>query len=581
MKIVKYLLACISVLALVSCGGGGGDPGGSSTGVNTNNPVASSIRDVVLDFGLDQAGNKKTTLRNTGSDAVTIIVTALDGARNVVREVPVSVTVDNDAIFGGVELPGPEGFATDETGRFFGVIASPANKTNRTINVQVKVGSITRNTTIEVVGSTIQVTPAPSAPSAGQATVINMKLVDAGDIGIPSAQLNVSGTAGFSGVVRTDSLGNALLQGVAPSAPGTYSINVSGSGVTGTAQLTIGGVPDAIGPIGPGALNASPTNIGANITGSSNNRSVLTFRALNNSNQGIANVRVRFAILAPGLGGGERLSTSDSIVYTNASGFVTTDYIAGVRSSPTDGVSVRACYGLTDAQVNECNLFVITRLTVTGQALNLSIVENNELEKRFNNLIYVQKLAIVVVDSAGNPVRDAVISASVDITHYGKGFRYNAPYIQPGGIPTIADNYSTTLSQNTSPVSGTRTVINGVTVDTGFNVWCINEDLNRNGTRDVGDDLDQDTVLEPRASEITITTPGGNRTDADGRLLVEVSWGQTVANWLAYTVKATTNVGGSEGTNSKPFITNSVLGDEVNGAFLTPPYGVRNCRTNN
>jgi hypothetical protein len=167
----------------------------------------------------------------------------------------------------------------------------------------------------------------------------------------------------------------------------------------------------------------------------------------------------------------------------------------------------------------------------------------------------------------------------VDVTHYAKGRVWNARVAAPSnGIPTIADTYTNTLSDTLVPTSSIGTA---TTTISGFNVWCSNEDLSRNGTRDSGEDLDGDSVLEPRASDITISTPNGNRTDASGNMQVDIQWGQNVGGWLAYTVKATTNVAGSEGTNSRAFVTDVLQGDVPNGAFLTPPYGINNCRTNN
>jgi hypothetical protein len=583
MNIRKLFLALASMAILVSCGGGGGSPG-SQGGVTppTNNPQTAIASDLIIGFD-------KKTLSNTGSDKVVINVTAVNSSGNALANVPVSVSVDNDAVFSGAAAPGPNGFVTDASGKFTGEITSPGNKSNRVINVTITSGNARKAETVLVVGSQITITPVPGAPFAGTATTLNLRLTDANGNGIASTDLTISGSAGFSGTVRTNNTGDAIFNGNAPSTAGTYSIEVAGSGVSISSSLTVvsqsgGGIPPAIGPVGPGSLNASPNNIPTNISASSNNRSGITFRIRNGANQGVQNVRVRFEILPPGLGAGERMSTGSAIVYTNGAGEVTSDYIPGSRSSPTDGVELRACYGLTDADLanNACPNSATTKLTVAGQALNLSIFNNNTLQGRINNTIYIQTLVVQVTDSAGNPVRDALVSATVDITHYGKGRIWDAPYLTPPIVaPTINDTYTTTLqSPSLVPTSTIITIATGTTV-TGFNVWCTNEDLNRNGTRDTGEDLDGDGVLEPRKSDISISAPSGNRTDASGLLTLDVQYGQNVGGWLAYTVKAVTLVDGSEGTNSRAFITGVLEGDVRNGAFLTPPYGINSCNTNN
>lgn len=582
MKVLNYLAVGLLIAALTACGGGGGSSG--TTGANgggTVTPPTAIASDLVIGFD-----GGKTAIKNTGSDQAVLNVTTVNSNGNAIADVELSVSVDNGGVFQGSSAPNAVTgkFKTDARGVFSGVITSPSNRSNRDINVVITSGNARRTATISVTGGIITITPIPGAPLIGAATALNIKLADANGQGIPNAQLTISGTAGFAGVVTSNSSGDAIFNGIAPATSGTSTIVVSGSGVATTIALTVvsptgSGIPDAVAPIGPGSLSANPTNIPNNITIASNNKSAVTFKVLNASNQGVANVRVRFEIVAPGLGAGERMSTGGSVVYTNLAGEASSDYIPGSRSSPTDGVKIRACYTLNDAGVASCTLFVDTTLTVAGQALNLSIFSNNTLAGLFNNTIYVKTLVVKVADSAGNPVRDAVVSASLDVTHYAKGRAWNAPVFAPSnGIPTRADSYTSTLSDTLVPTSSR---VAGGTATVGFNVFCINEDLNRNGTRDTGEDLDGDGVLEPRASDVTISTPNGNRTDANGNMLLDVQWGQNVGGWLAYTVKATTNVAGSEGTNSSSFVTDVLQADVANGAFLTPPYGINNCRTNN
>src|SRR5665648_138858 len=72
---------------------------------------------------------------------------------------------------------------------------------------------------------------------------------------------------------------------------------------------------------------------------------------LNASNQTIQNVRVCFDIVSPALDIYESISTGTSTVYSDASGVAIADYIAGTRTSPTNGVIIVACYGNTDADI--------------------------------------------------------------------------------------------------------------------------------------------------------------------------------------------------------------------------------------
>jgi hypothetical protein len=576
MRFVKIFLVGSLVAMLAACGGGGGSPGATPNTTTSVPPTTTTTTAVTAaDFLL---GFDKTAISNTGSDKVVLSIVALDASRNVISGVPVQISVDSDAVFSSAA-----GLVTSDAGLYSGNITSPVNKTDRTINVTARVGTLVKTGSIVVSGSKISVTPIPGAPVQGQPVSVNLKLVDAIDSGISGQELQVSGSAGLTGKVTTDPSGNAIFLGTAPASTGTYSIVVTGSGVSITKALQVisatgTGIPDAIGPLGPPSLNATPTNIKPNLSSVITSRSAIKFQVLNASNQGIPNVRVRFSIVPPGLGSGEVMSTGNTVVYTDASGITQADYIAGTRTSPTNGVIVRACYGLTNVAVDACTTFVDTNLTVAGAALNLSIFDNNKLATGLAGIVYIKQFVVQVADSAGNPVVDATVSSSVDITHYGKGFFAGTTgttftYAVTGGLPpTIADNYSTTLSATRIP---------SLTSTFSVRVWCTNEDLNRNGNKDVGDDLDGDGVLEARASEIVISAVGSSKTDANGQILLQATWGQNVGTWLAYTIKVTTNVAGSEGTNSKSYITEVLLADVPNGSFLTPPYGVENCSTNN
>jgi hypothetical protein len=561
MRFLNFFVFSLLIPILAACGGGGGSPG---TTPNAIIPATATTTASVTaaDFLL---GFDKTSISNTGSDKVVLSIVALDASRNVISGVPVQISVDSDAVFSSAA-----GLVTSSGGLYSGNITSPVNKTDRTINVTARVGTLIKTGSIIVSGSKISVTPIPGAPVQGLAVSVNLKLTDATDNGISGQTLQISGSAGLTGSVITDAGGNAIISGTAPTATGTYTLIINGSGVSITKALQVisatgTGIPDAVGPLGPPSLNATPTNIKPNLSSVTTSRSAIKFQVLNAFNQGIPNVRVRFRIVPPGLGSGEVMSTGDTVVYTDASGITQADYVAGSRTSPTNGVIIRACYGLTNAAVDACTTFIDTNLTVAGAALNLSIFDNNKLSTGLAGIVYVKQFVVQVADSAGNPVVDATISSSVDITHYGKGYFAGSvagttfTYAVTGGLPpTILDTYTTSLSATATPSLGAR-------------VWCMNEDLNRNGNKDVGDDLDGDGVLEARASEIVISAVGSSKTDVNGQILLQATWGQNVGTWLAYTIKVTTNAAGSE----------VLQADVGNGSFLTPPYGINNCSTNN
>jgi hypothetical protein len=401
--------------------------------------------------------------------------------------------------------------------------------------------------TIPVTGSQLTLSPVPASPVPGGSMTLTIKVADVNGNGIANTSVKLGGTLGFNQVPTTGSNGNATVQlGAAPNTAGTYSIDVTASGVTAHRDVLVvdangGGILDAVGTISSASLAIVPNTIAPNTAGSETNRAGLRAVFQTSTNQAIQNVRVRFEIVPPGLGSGEKISAGTATVYSDISGVAMADYIAGTRSSPTNGVIIRACYGNTDAEIagGACPKFKEATMTVASQPLSITMGDNNELAKGANNLTYIKKFDVAVADAAGIAVANAQISASVDLREYRKGL------------------YA------------------------GARIWCANEDTNRNGFLDVGEDLDLNGVISPRKADVILSFVGASTTGTNGRATIQVEYPQNVATWLFYAVKVTTSVAGSEGTVEKSYVTNFVLGDDSNGSFLTPPYGVNDCSTPN
>jgi len=575
MMFSKYLSVATLVMTLAACGGGGGSSG-TVAGAGITVPTAADFI-----FELD-----KTTILNTSSDKALLTVTVLDINRNVIAGIPVSVAVDASGVFSG-----NSGTTTDASGKFFGNITIGGDKSNRTINATITVNGVPKVASIVVTGSQIIVIPLPATPAPGQLVTLNISTTDSAGNAIQNAALVLSGTLGALGSVTTDVSGNKVFTFKAPATVGSYDIVVKGLGVSTPKTIevvTTSGsgksvVPDDV-VISSASLNPLPTSILANATGSTTNRSKLSAKFLTTGNAAIPNMRVRFVIVEPSLGSGEKISTEVATVYSDASGTAEADYIAGTRTSPTNGVTVRACYKRTDfTPTEECltsSQSVTANLTVAGTPLSISITDDNATEKGLGGIAYLKRFLIQINDASGLAVKDAIVSASVDITHYGKGIFWSTAY-RDVDIPTIRDihtdyfpetrreNYVQTLSSSIiAPANSEK-------------IWCINEDWNRNGFRDGQEDWNGDGILQPRKAEIIVSYVNGNKTDANGQMLVQISYGQNMGRWLAYTLRATTGVAGSEGDASKSYVTDVLAADVSNGSFLTPPFGSKACNQPN
>ncbi|HNZ89861.1 MAG TPA: hypothetical protein PKM82_01445 [Acidovorax sp.] len=530
MRKLFRILTLSLITLLVACGGGGGSSGTSSNGA----PVTVSVASII--YQLD-----KNALTNSGVDEATLTVTALDAGNNPVANVALAVSVNS-----GVYTPVVT--VSDATGKASGKISIGGNKANRDIAAAIKMGDKTATAVIPVTGSKVALSLVPAAPVPGGPATLSIKVTDVNGSGIAQAPVKLGGTLGFTQSVTTDSGGNATVQlQAAPVSAGTYTILATASGVTAqTPDVQVllpggTGIPNATGVISAASLAITPNTIAPNAAASSTNRAGLRAVFQNGANQAIANVRARFEIVPPGLGSGEVISTGVATVYSDASGQVLSEYIAGTRSSPTDGVRIRVCYGLTDAEIanGACPNSRTATMTVASQPLSITLGDNNELAKGANNLTYIKKFDIAVADAAGNAVSNAQISASVDLRFYGKG-----PYASP------------------------RT-------------WCPNEDLNRNGFLDADEIIagDGDNEISPRKADVVLSFIGDKTTGTNGRSTVQVEYPMNVATWLVYAVKVTTSVAGSEGVVEKTYTTGFIEGDDKNGSFLTPAYGVNNCRT--
>lgn len=607
MRNLKIFFGALVVALLTACGGGGGSAGTTSTGTSTSTPATATATSTTTPststttttttttvttvasaadfvFELDKA-----TIQNTGSDKAVLSVLTVDKNNNVVSGVPVSVSLDS-GVFSGAS-----GTSSDTNGKFSGNITIGGNKTNRVINAKITVNGIVKVASIVVTGSLISVTPIPATPSPLQAAALNLSSLDGANAAISGVKLAVTGTALPSTTVTTDLSGSSVISYVAPATAGTYTVVVTGLGVSTTKIIQVvntgsSSFLDAVGPISSASLSPQPTSISPNASGVTTNRAKLSAKFLTTGNTGIERMRVRFELVAPFLGNGEAISTGDSVVYSDTSGNAEAYYISGTRSSPTNGVTVRACYSLVDfTTANPCPNAVVANLTVAGSPLSITIGDDNLLEKGLGNIAYVKKFLIQVNDSAGVAVADAIVTGSVDITHYGKGasiHRDNATTFPRGSSPpTGTKSYaaiSTVVGTATVAVVSTTIAVSPSAISNIFyNAWCANEDLNRNGFLDAGEDTNGNLSIEPRKAEIIVSYVNGNKTDSNGQLLLQVSYAQNVGGWLAYRLRATTSVAGSEGDASKAYITDVVLGDVSNGSFLTPPYGTSSCSSAN
>ena len=125
------LAALVGVVMLAGCSAGGTSP------TKTTGPVTPTAADLVVSVS-------KSQISSSGSDTATVTVTAVDSSRNAVASIPVTITPDNNAVFSGAAT------ATNASGIVTGTLGVGSDHSNRTIDVVVTSGSMTRRSAFRI-----------------------------------------------------------------------------------------------------------------------------------------------------------------------------------------------------------------------------------------------------------------------------------------------------------------------------------------------------------------------------------------------------------------------------------------------
>jgi hypothetical protein len=550
MRLFRTAAALVASVALVSCGGGGGSSGTSlfgngSGGNNGSGGTGDPSQPVAADISLALSA---TSVNNSGSKTVLATVTAVDAARNALAAVPVTISVDNNAV---AQVAGS---ATGTDGTLAATVGIGADRSNRLVTVTATSGSIVRTASFQVTGAQLSSTLIPAVVAPGSAgNKIQYRLVDVNANAMASQPITIS-AAGLADVTgSTDNTGSFEYDYTAPQTAGNLDVTAVSGGVTLISTVLVqssggGAIPPAVGPIQSPSVSANPSVVSVN-SATSNNRSDIRALFLGAGNAPVKNVRVRFELPDPNNIGGT-LSTQSSTVYTDVNGVATTAYIPGSRSSPTDGVIVRACYSTTDFAQGSCPSSVQTTLTVVSEALAVTIGTDNTITDGSGGLTYVKKFVVLVVDSSGQAKPDVQLSTSIDLLDYIKGF-----YDGPGGW-----NRKAPSATNPTPVAGSI----------GFTgATCPNEDINRNGVLEAGEDINGNAQLDPRKSDVAISFVGSGVTSANGTAVLQIEYPKNVATWLDYRILVSAS--GVSGTEGRASWAGRLPADAGSFTATTPP----------
>jgi hypothetical protein len=499
------------------------------------------------------------TLINSGTQTVTATVIAVDANRNTIPNIPVTMSVDSNATIKVTSA------VTDADGKVTGAVGIGDDKANRVIKVTAKSGTLSRTLALQVTGAQIKSTLLPPAVIVSTAGKVQYKLTDVNGNPIPGKSITIQGPGAVQATGTSDANGNYEYSYTAPNVAGDAIVRASALGVENQAALLVlpgdQGIEEVKTTVQSASVSSNPSVVPINTTNTTNQA---TIRALflAASNAPIKNVRVRFDLDGDKQSIGGTFTAGSTIVYSDASGVATTAYVPGSRFSPTDGVTVRACWGYVDFPANACPNSVKTTLTVISESLSVTIGTNNLISSDTSTLKYVNRYVVQVVDSSGLAAADVQVSASVDLLQYRKGFWELHP-------------------------------------DTWVQVvraTCDNEDVNRNGVSEVfsnnqAEDANKSLnspsgrpALDPRKADVALSFEGSSKTNTNGIVVLRIEYPQNVGSWdIANIVVAASGVAGTEGRANfvtvLPVPSEVVRKTDATPPFVDSPYGLETSPT--
>lgn len=269
-KVGAAAMTGILCFSLAACGGGGGSAGSNPNQPTTNTPKAAALNLVFSTGSIPSSG--------TASSNVTVTVTATDANNNVVSGVPVQFSVNSGTI-------AVTNATTNSAGQSVATLAIGSDKSNRTITVTAKSGTITATQSINVVGTKITANASGASVAFGATEIITIVLTDSAGQPVASAPVTVSSQAGnaitptkFSGTASNPLTGTDGSITVNVTGSKSDTITVSALGASTTTSFTVasatlnmaivdpatGQAPSAAYVSGPGISSGSCLQVNAN-----------------------------------------------------------------------------------------------------------------------------------------------------------------------------------------------------------------------------------------------------------------------------------------------------------------------------
>lgn len=539
-----------------------------------------------------------------GSVDATITALVRNSNNNVISGVPVVFSASS----GSLSVPSPS--QTDANGMVTATLSTAGSPMNRTITITGTTSNQTQTVTVDVVGTTLDLSGPTSLPlgDAGQYSVL---LEDAGGTGIGGQSITITSTTGnaISATPLTTAANGQASFTLTAAAGGVDTLTATGFGLVDTHSVTVsadqfaflapaanteiplgtnepvqvqwlvGGVPVTDGSVvnfsttrgtvsaasamtaaGIASITVSATSAGPAVITATNSAGTSTQRVV----EFVATMPTEIELQAnPFTVGPQEQSTITAIV-RDAAGNLVKNQIVDFTLDDVTGGSISVAQDTTDSQGRAHTFYtastttsaangVVVTATVQGTAITdsvalsvaqrelfMSIGTGNEIFEP-NSAQYRVEYAVQVTDSQGNPVQGVSVQANVLSLDYRKGVRNW--------------NGQTWVSVLSTPAP------------------CPDEDINRNGVLDVGEDANGSGSIEAgNVATVTAQGAGGGTftTDVNGFGLLDVVYPQEFAYWAQVRLQTTTSVGGTEFAQSTNFTLPGLAAD-FNNQNTAPP----------
>lgn len=455
-----------------------------------------------------------------GGTPATYTVRAVDSASSPIAGAAISVS---STLGNAVALSSS---VTDATGATT-FTYTPSNAGTDTVTVS-GLGIVTTTTVLVSAIDFAVLSPASNAlitVGGGQAITVRYKNAT---VGVPGQTVAFSTTRGtFTPTSSmTDGNGDATATLSSTTAgQATVLAQIAGVGQVSLPVQFVAGVPSSV------VVQANPGAVLPNLSGATTSQSTIEAVVRDSNLNAVANTQVTFSLVQDLSNG----SLSPGAAQTDGNGRAQVQFIPGASSTAANGVIVKAEAGSPVVSGQ-------TTLTVNGTALFITLAFGSTMSE-LNATNYSRPFSAYVTDANGVAVASQTLSLSAIPVDYYKG-------------TMVYDSAKSLWGVNPS-------------------ASCVNEDSNKNGILDAGEDTNGDSQLTP--GNVTALSAGTVTTDASGLAFFDLRFGKPYAGWINVRITARAMVAGTESSRSITLILPALvtdLGDEtIPPAGVTSPFG--------